>query len=61
MNKYYIVTLDGIDKFKAKSRKEANNIIKNIEFSEDATVYFICETEKRTIRRMVDVVMNLEA
>ena len=61
MNKYYIVNLDGIDKFKAKSRKEANNIIKNIEFSEDATVYFICETEKRTISRMVDVVMNLDA
>ena len=48
MNKYYIVTLDGIDKFKAKSRKEANNIIKNIEFSEDATVYFICETEEKS-------------
>ena len=61
MNKYYIVTLDGIDKFKVKSRKEANNIIKNIEFLEDAIVYFICETEKRTIRKMVDVVMNLEA
>ena len=60
MNKYYIVTLDGIDKFKVKSRKEANNIIKNIEFLEDAIVYFICETEKRTIRKMVDVVMNLE-
>ena len=61
MNKYYIVTLDGIDKFKVKSRKEANNIIKNIEFLEDAIVYFICETEKRRIRKMVDVVMNLEA
>ena len=59
MNKYYILNLDGIDKFKAKSRKEANNIIKNIEFSEDATVYFICETEKRTIRKMVDVVIPL--
>ena len=61
MNKHYVVAVDGTDKFKVKSRKEANNIIKNIEFSEDATVYFICETEKRTIRRMVDVVMNLEA
>ena len=61
MNKYYIVTVDGIDKFKAQNRKEANDMIENIEFSEDATVYFICETEEKTIRRMVDVVMNLEA
>ena len=57
MNKYYIVSIDGIDKFKDKSRKEANDIIENIEFSEDAIVYFICETEKRTIRKMVDVVI----
>lgn len=57
MNKYYVVSIDGIDKFKAKSRKEANDRIENIEFSEDATVYFICETEKRTIRKMVDVVL----
>ena len=57
MNKYYLVTVDGIDKFKAQSRKEANDGIENIEFSEDATVYFICETEKRTIRKMVDVVL----
>lgn len=57
MNKYYIVTVDGIDKFKAKSRKEANDMIENIEFSEDAIVYYICETEKRTIRKMVDVVI----
>ena len=57
MNKYYIVTVDGIDKFKASSRKEANDIIENIEFSEDAIVYFICETEKRTIRRLIDVFM----
>ena len=61
MNKHYIVAVDGTDKFKVKSRKEANNIIKNIEFSEDAIVYFVCETEETTIRRMVDVVMNLEA
>lgn len=57
MNKYYIVSIDGIDKFKAQSRKEANDRIENIEFSEDATVYFICETEKRTIRKMVDVIL----
>ena len=57
MNKYYVVSIDGIDKFKAQSRKEANDRIENIEFSEDATVYFICETEKRTIRKMVDVVL----
>ena len=57
MNKYYIVTVDGIDKFKTQSRKEANDIIEKIEFSENVTVYFICETEKRTIRRMIDVVM----
>lgn len=57
MNKYYIVSIDGIDKYKAQSRKEANDRIENIEFSEDATVYFICETEKRTIRKMVDVVL----
>ena len=57
MNKYYIVTVDGIDKFKTQSRKEANDIIEKIEFSENATVYFICETEKRTIRRMIDVFM----
>lgn len=54
MNKYYVVNVDGIDKFKAQSRKEANDIVERIEFLEDATVYFICETEKRTIRRMVD-------
>ena len=57
MNKYYIVSIDRIDKFKAQSRKEANDRIENIEFSEDATIYFICETEKRTIRKMVDVVL----
>lgn len=57
MNKYYIVTIDGIDKFKTQSRKEANDIIEKIEFSENITVYFIFETEKRTIRRMIDVVM----
>ena len=57
MNKYYFVSIDGIDKFKAQSRKEANDKIENIEFSEDATIYFICETEKRTIRKMVDVVL----
>ena len=57
MNKYYLVSIDGIDKFKAQSRKEANDRIENIEFSEDATVYFICETEKRTIRKMVDAVL----
>lgn len=57
MNKYYVVSIDGIDKSKAQSRKEANDRIENIEFSEDATVYFICETEKRTIRKMVDVVL----
>lgn len=57
MNKYYVVNVDGIDKFKAQSRKEAKDILENIEFLEDATVYFICETEKRTIRRMIDVVM----
>ena len=57
MNKYYVVSIDGIDKFKAQSRKEANDGIENIEFSEDATVYFICETEKRKIRKMVDVVL----
>ena len=57
MNKYYLVSIDGIDKFKVQSRKEANDRIENIEFSEDATVYFICETEKRTIRKMVDVVI----
>ena len=57
MNKHYIVTVDGIDKFKTQSRKEANDIIEKIEFSENVTVYFICETEKRTIRRMIDVVM----
>lgn len=57
MNKYYLVSIDGIDKFKAQSRKEANDRIENIEFYEDATVYFICETEKRTIRKMVDVVL----
>ena len=57
MNKYYIVSIDGIDKFKAQSRKEANDRIENIEFSEEATIYFICETEKRTIRKMVDVVL----
>lgn len=54
MNKYYVVNVDGIDKFKAQSRKEANDIVESIEFLEDATVYFIYETEKRTIRRMVD-------
>lgn len=54
MNKYYVVNVDGIDKFKAQSRKEANDIVERIGFLEDATVYFICETEKRTIRRMVD-------
>ena len=57
MNKYYIVSIDGIDKFKAQSRKEAKDIVENTEFSEDATVYFICETEKRTIRKMVDVII----
>ena len=57
MNKYYLITVDGIDKFKAQSRKEANDIIENIEFSEDAIVYFSCETEKRTIRKMVDIVI----
>lgn len=57
MNKYYIVNVDGIDKFKTQNRKEANNMIEKIEFSENVTVYFICETEKRTIRRMVDVVI----
>ena len=57
MNKYYIVTVDGIDKFKAQSRKEANDRIENIEFLEDATVYFICENEKKTIRKMVNVVL----
>ena len=57
MNKYYLITVDGIDKFKAQSRKEANDIIENIEFLEDAIVYFICETEKRTIRKMVDIVI----
>lgn len=57
MNKYYVVSIDGIDKFKAQSRKEAKDIVKNTEFSEDATVYFICETEKRTIRKMVDVII----
>lgn len=57
MNKCYIVTVDGIDKFKTQSRKEANDMIEKIEFSENITVYFICETEKRTIRRMIDVVM----
>ena len=57
MNKYYVVSIDGIDKFKAQSRKEANDKIENIEFSEDSTIYFICETEKRTIRKMVDVVL----
>lgn len=57
MNKYYLVTVDGIDKFKAQSRKEANDIIENIEFSEDATVYYIRETEKRIIRKMVDIVI----
>ena len=57
MNKYYLITVDGIDKFKAQSRKGANDIIENIEFSEDAIVYFICETEKRTIRKMVDIVI----
>lgn len=57
MNKYYIVTVDGIDKFKTQNRKEANNIIEKIEFSGNVTVYFICETEKRTIRRMIDVIM----
>lgn len=57
MNKYYIVSIDGIDKFKAQSRKEANDRIDNTEFSEDVTVYFICETEKRTIRKMVDVII----
>ena len=58
MNKYYIVTVDGIDKFKTQIRKEANDIIEKIEFSENVTVYFICETEKRTIRRMIDVFMG---
>ena len=53
----HIVTVDGIDKFKAQSRKEANDMIENIEFSEDAIVYYICETEKRTIRKMVDIVI----
>ena len=57
MNKYYIVSIDGIDKFKAQSRKEANDRIENIEFLEDATVYFISETEKRTIRKIVDVII----
>ena len=57
MNKYYIVTVDGIDKFKTQNRKEINDMIEKIEFSENATVYFICETEKRTIRRMIDVFM----
>ena len=57
MNKYYIVSIDGIDKFKTQSRKEANDRIENIEFLEDAIVYFICETEKRTIRKIVDVVL----
>ena len=28
MNKYYLVTVDGIDKFKAQSRKEANDIMR---------------------------------
>lgn len=55
MNKYYIVNVDGIDKFKAKSRKEANDMIEKIEFFENVTVYLICETEKRAIRRMIDV------
>ena len=57
MNKYYVVSIDGTDKFKAQSRKEAKDIVENIEFLEDATVYFICETEKRTIRKMVDVII----
>ena len=57
MNKYYIVTVDGIDKFKTQNRKEINDMIEKIEFSENATVYFICETEKRTIRKMVDIVI----
>lgn len=55
MNKYYIVNVNGIDKFKAKSRKETNDMIEKIEFYENITVYFICETEKRAIRRMIDV------
>ena len=57
MNKYYIVSIDGTDKFKAQSRKETNDRIDNTEFSEEATVYFICETEKRTMRKMVDVII----
>ena len=57
MNKYYIVSIDGIDKFKAQSRKEAKDIVENTEFSEDAIVYFICCTEKMTIRKMVDVII----
>lgn len=57
MNKYYIVNVDGIDKFKTQSRKESNDMIEKIEFSENVTVYLICETEKRTIRRMIDVVI----
>ena len=57
MNKYYIVTVDGIDKFKAQNRKEANDMIEHIEFSENVIVYYICETEKRTIIKMADVVI----
>ena len=58
MNKYYVINVDGIDKFKVSSRKKAKGIIRNIEFLEDATVYLIRETEEKTIRKMVDNVLS---
>ena len=47
MNKYYIVSLDGIDSFKSNTRKEAIELAEKESFNEDATIYFICETDKR--------------
>ena len=57
MNKYYIISLDGKDSFKANTRKEAIELAEKESFNEDATIYFICETDKRVFRKMVEVIL----